>query len=343
MMPIENRDWSSLLDAIHDTLRDVSTIPPKGTNRTQANNRRTFDTELGKAIALSFNPAMTDDELWQKINVIPFYAGVVPPRKKKMDAARAVMSDYRRLAQPGWIDTPEAVAYIADKDSYWNKLESKGPRIVKAATKLYHRQNERGTSLAELVVPKRYQNWSPDSITSIWRNMRTEVGFGRITTYHAMMELGIPVVKPDRMLVRTVVRLGLINAYGDPLSRAARNFIPLEIDSEEALKLGQNEAFVSELQPIMHQASEASGKSIREVDWLFAKMGMTSTLEEGRELVICDDKPRCYLCLAQQHCEYGQKNHPRKASEDPVFRKARKSKSRRLKPRAIKSPEVIAI
>jgi hypothetical protein len=166
--------------------------------------------------------------------------------------------------------------------------------------------------------------------------MRSEIGFGRITTFHAMMELGIPVVKPDRMLVRTISRLGLLTAFGDTASRSGRREVLPTITSEEALDLGKTPSFVWELQPLMRDASQATGRSVREVDWLFAKMGMTASADEGRETVVCDTVPKCSVCLAHRFCALGRRLYKPVSQTVPL--RARKSKSRRLNVRVTPAP-----
>ncbi len=360
-MSFPSEHWSALLDAIEGTLREVSTAPVAGSRHTQAENQAVFDSEHAKYREIkSFNDAISDDEFWHAIHLKPFLAGVRPPKKEKLNAAAAILSDFRKLAQPEWLSSAEAQAYMkldiaeaeadegdditsnagdAQDKPYWNKNKTKGPRIIKAATKLFNRSQERGLSLVDLTIPRRYRRWRREDIEATWQNMRTEIGFGPITTYHAMTDLGIPVVKPDRMLVRTVVRLGLIEAYGDPLDRAGRSSTSLTLDSQEALKYGQSPAFVRELQPIMQEAAAASGRSIREVDWLFAKMGMSETEEEGREFVICAEKPLCEVCRASPFCAYGKRYRPELTK--PAFQRSRKKKSVRAKPRPEK-PALVA-
>lgn len=311
-MLIARSDWKPLLEEIRNGLRDVSTVPanqPHDAVR-QSANRAEFDKLLQWARDLRFNEDATDDEVWQSINVHPYFAFVSPPKGDSMDKARQYLSDYRELAQPGWIKSAQAQKYLSDPTAYSNTKKSKLPAIIAAATNLFNRQrlnNQR--PLVDILVPKLHRSFSPDDLRAIHRKLKAELGYGPVTRFHLMMDLGLPVVKPDKMLIRTIVRLGLMTHSGDKLNRKP---IPLRIDSEIASALGQDDAFTWELQDLLNDMSRETEIPMREIDLLFCKMGMEPSEEDGRPFTICDAKPNCKVCTAHRFCTYGQKHQPMK-------------------------------
>lgn len=333
-------DDVALVEAIHRTLREVSTAPASGDQLVQRRNQATFDKQLGKWRNLSWDATLTDDEVWRRVVLIPFFGGVRPIGQKRQTRTLHYLGDYREVGQPGWLSSERGKAYVAESKrgdadeektdlAYWNELGSKGPRIIAAAANLLDRQSKSSLSLLELLVPVRFRNFRDAQMPDLFSNVRSELQYGFITTFHAMMDLGLPVVKPDTMLVRTAVRLGLIPHYGDPASRSGRQFADLKLDNDEAKRLGKRADFVWPLQAIMNRIAHATGKTVREVDWLFAKMGMDATLEEGREFVVCDAVPKCHLCKARPLCAYATKYNP-----VPVFKKSKK-RSFRIRERKV--------
>lgn len=338
-------DHVKLTDAIHKTLREVSTVPLPDSPNTQVKNQTAFDEKLGRWREVNFDSTLADDEVWQRICIIPFFAGVKPMPDARQDRTRAFLAKYREIGIPGWLETERGQEYILESSqhgeddcvaaAYWNSLESKGPAIISAAANLLKRQQQRNISLLDIIVPKHLRAFRDRDLRSIFTNFESELGFGFITTFHAMMDLGLPVVKPDRMLVRTIVRLGLVTAYGDPASKSGRVSVSLKIDTDEALDLGGNPAFAWEVQSVMNTIAVSTGKTMREIDWLFAKMGMTETLEEGREIVICGDKPKCGQCFAHPMCAYATAYH-----KPAVFKKSKKA-GRRIKARGVAEPVAV--
>lgn len=108
---------------------------------------------------------------------------------------------------------------------------------------------------------------------------------GDITSYHFMTDLGLNVVKPDRVLVRIFQRLGLIHVENN--------------DSEKTNY---------ELLEIAREISRITGNNIRYVDIIFVLYGQVSSIEMGIKSGIClEKKPLCHLCSLQKHCNYYKK------------------------------------
>lgn len=104
--------------------------------------------------------------------------------------------------------------------------------------------------------------------------------FGGITSYHFMTDIGLPVLKPDRVITRIFERIGLIE------------------DREQKLKT------VIQGQKI----SEKTGYPIRYVDIILVNYGQlgkddTFGLDDG----ICLEKtPKCSICGITEYCKHYQ-------------------------------------
>lgn len=101
---------------------------------------------------------------------------------------------------------------------------------------------------------------------------------GKITAYHLMTELGLNVLKPDRVICRIFQRLG---------------FIQDKDDLTGAVEVGR-------------KIAEATNQPIRYVDIIFVKYGQQGT-EEGFGLKvggICLDNPKCDQCSITHYCNY---------------------------------------
>ena len=97
---------------------------------------------------------------------------------------------------------------------------------------------------------------------------------GDITVYHFMTDIGLNVIKPDRVLLRIFNRLGLIENTNDYCG---------------AIKIGR--AF-----------SKATKLPIRYIDLIFVLYGQ---LDLEKIMCICSEKnPKCNICGVKSHCLY---------------------------------------
>lgn len=102
-------------------------------------------------------------------------------------------------------------------------------------------------------------------------------GLGRITTYHFLTDIGLPVIKPDRVICRIFKRLGLI-------------------ESEEQL-----------LKTVIQgrKFAEAINQPIRYVDIVFVAYGQVKSGDFGLTSGIClENSPLCSLCGVKNDCRY---------------------------------------
>lgn len=101
---------------------------------------------------------------------------------------------------------------------------------------------------------------------------------GKITAYHFMTDIGLPVLKPDRTITRIFNRIGLIESR------------------EQLLKTVI----------IGRKFSQETGQPIRYIDIVFAKYGqMGEDKNFGLDDGIClEESPKCSLCGIQGYCDY---------------------------------------
>ena len=104
---------------------------------------------------------------------------------------------------------------------------------------------------------------------------------GRITTYHVLTDIGLPVLKPDRVICRIFQRLGLIES-GEQLLKAVI----------------QGRKF-----------AQATGYPIRYIDIVFVAYGQVESQEFGLSSGIClEQNPLCSVCGVTDYCNYYAQN-----------------------------------
>ena len=109
-------------------------------------------------------------------------------------------------------------------------------------------------------------------------------GIGPITAFHFMTDVGLPVLKPDRVICRLFFRLGFIEAESDTLG---------------AIRVGRDLAI-------------ATGEPIRYIDIVFVAYGQAQTDELGLHKGIClSASPACHLCGVREYCSYGAEGRRR--------------------------------
>ncbi len=106
-------------------------------------------------------------------------------------------------------------------------------------------------------------------------------GLGRVTTYHFLTDIGLVVLKPDRVICRIFKRLGLI-----------------ENENQLLKTIIQGRKF-----------AESTALPIRYVDKVFVAYGQIQTSDLGIDKGIClEKKPSCDKCTLTQYCRYNSIN-----------------------------------
>lgn len=296
-----------IFDALRRTLLERAALP-KGAASPERDaaykaNRDRIERDLDWAEGVGFDPAISDADFWHLAATKPFYSGKrAGAIREKVEQAGEHLRDYNALASESWSAGGEGrAAYEADPQAYQNKKDL--PRILRGARNIVRRQrNLGGRSLVEIFIPERDRDLSPDSLQRIYKNMNGELEFGFVTTLHVMTDLGLPVVKTDRVLTRVAIRLGLIThrSKGD-----FDELLPRDMTTKQSMALGMEEEFSFQLQAVLREAAKATGLSMRAIDWLLVKMGMDPDPNAGFVNTICGDKPKCSICHAQPYCRLG--------------------------------------
>jgi DNA-3-methyladenine glycosylase I len=97
---------------------------------------------------------------------------------------------------------------------------------------------------------------------------------GEVTVYHFLTELGLDVLKPDRVICRIFRRLGLIEREDQILKTVIQG----------------------------RKFREATGLPMRYIDIVFVAYGQAQSLEFGLDRGICLTKPRCSVCGLRDFC-----------------------------------------
>lgn len=107
-------------------------------------------------------------------------------------------------------------------------------------------------------------------------------GLGKITTYHFLTDIGLPVLKPDRVICRIFKRLGLIK--------------------------NENQLLQTVIQG--RKFAEFTGYPIRYIDIIFVVYGQMAHNSFGIERGICLEKnPQCNKCTITNFCNYYQQSN----------------------------------
>lgn len=108
-------------------------------------------------------------------------------------------------------------------------------------------------------------------------------GLGPINVYHFLTDIGLPVLKPDRVIMRVFSRIGLIKS-DDPPSKAI----------DIGLKVAQE-----------------TGHPIRYIDIIFVQLGQMGNEEFGLKGICLENNPRCSVCEVKPYCDYYKSEYRR--------------------------------
>jgi DNA-3-methyladenine glycosylase I len=130
---------------------------------------------------------------------------------------------------------------------------------------------------------------------SRWKAIKEFKFMGKITSFHYLMEIGYPLLKPDRVVSRIFSRLGLVNGLPEPILHPN----PTKFSEDQLWQIVE----------VGERIADATGHAIRYVDLVFVTYGQVKGQDpEGLSQGIClDNKPKCYLCGLRDECQYSPK------------------------------------
>jgi len=217
----------------------------------------------------------TDDGYFNILVDIPFYSGFKAATvTAKRDIIHGHFPDYKTVAGYG---AKKIRSIIDDPDMIKNKRKINA--CVENAKTFKALVAEFGSfqKYVEFFSPKK----SMDDIMCLRDDLKKRFDFlGGITSYHFLTEIGMPVLKPDRVIRRIFYRLGVVKSDGQ---------------SEEELKKVVYEG---------RKFSDATGEPMRYVDIIFVAYGQMESDDFGIDKGIClSEKPRCEICGIKKYCE----------------------------------------
>lgn len=225
------------------------------------------------------NRALSDAEYFNMLCAIVFYSGFrAETVTKKMDIIRGHYPSYEIVASYNKAKINEIMS---------DKRMIKNQRKIEACV-------ENAKIFVDIV--KKYgsfQNYvnsfNPKESFENLMLFKEEVSYkfaylGGITAYHFLADMGLPVLKPDRVIARIFKRIGLIESEGQLLKTVIHG----------------------------RKFAEATRNPIRYIDIVFVKYGQVGEEKElGLTDGICLEKnPKCAICGITNYCSHEGKTVP---------------------------------
>lgn len=221
------------------------------------------------------NQEFSNYDYYNKLVEIVFYSGMnAATVSKKMPTIKKYFSNYREASS---YDKTKIKEIMSDPGMIKNK-----PKIeacVKNANVFINIINEFGS------IKDYIENYQPQKNFENLLLFKEAIDYrfaylGQITSYHFMTEIGLPVLKPDRVITRIFERLGLIEDKSQYLKTVIQG----------------------------RKMSQATGYPIKYVDICLVKYGQKGKddffgLKDG----ICLEKnPKCSFCNINDYCSYNK-------------------------------------
>lgn len=214
---------------------------------------------------------LTDDEYFSILVLVAFYSGFrAATVKSKQDIIQMHFPSWKVVSAY----TEEDIANIIN-DPEMISNERKIRACVANAKTFSSIISKHGT------IKKYIDSYSPmESFENLLLFKEAlEASFeylGGITVYHFMTDIGLPVLKPDRVICRIFERLGLLENQRQLLKAVIQG----------------------------RKFAAATGLPIRYIDIVFVAYGQVQYEEIGISEGICLTKPRCAECSIQSHCQF---------------------------------------
>jgi DNA-3-methyladenine glycosylase I len=259
---LSTEDYQAVLQSVE------STLVSQGCHRLPADKIRAYLDEHKQVEGRSFSD---DDYYWVLVQVV-FYAGFrAATVTSKLNVIRGHLPDYKTVAAFG----NERTEYILS-DPGMIRNRRKVDACIANARALTEIVEEFGS------FKKYLDSFGPPesglSLPRLKHDLRRRFrGLGPINVYHFLMDIGMPVLKPDRVVSRTFKRLGLVEGES--------------ADPDDVIREGRKFA-------------ASTGLPIRYVDIVFVHYGQVESEEIGLESGICLKVPRCDVCGVRKYCRY---------------------------------------
>jgi len=215
------------------------------------------------------NRIMRNNDYYRLLVDIIFYSGFrAATVDKYLERIRVHFPDYQVVSNYS-LDEIEKIKN--DPNMIRNKL--KIDACVKNAKKVAEIVDRYGS--IDGYIESFYPNSSEEALYRLKRSLESKFSFlGGVTSYHFMTDIGLDVLKPDRVILRIFKRLGLIESEKDLLG---------------AVKIGR--AF-----------SRATNLPIRFIDIIFVSYGQLN--QEKLKCICAEKNPKCCICSIKTECLY---------------------------------------
>jgi len=215
-----------------------------------------------------------DADYYRKLVHITFYSGF---RAATVDAKLSVIDecfpDYKTVASYG----PQDLSRIMSDDRMI-RHEKKLKGCIDNARAFRDTVDEYGSF--QLYLDSFAPQLSFKNLMALRRDLTKFAYLSKITSLHFLMDIGFPVLKPDRVVMRIFHRLGFL-----------KDETVTEHQILSAVEVG-------------HQFVHATGHPIRYVDIVFVAYGQVSSNASMQQGICLKDNPRCGICDAAPFCNY---------------------------------------
>lgn len=258
------KNYKDIFFKLENTLREVSNL-----------SNEQFNSNFGK-FKYYENRELSDNDYYNILVEVVFYSGMnAATVSNKMPIIKDYFSDYEEVI---YYNDSKLKEILNDPKMIKNKQKINA--CIKNAKVLSNLINEYGSF--ETYIEQFQPQKSFENLLLFKEELDYKFSFlGGITSYHFMTDVGLPVLKPDRVIKRIFKRLGLIE------------------DTEQNLKTviqGRKMALETKF-------------PIRYIDICFVKYGQKGKDEIfGLNNGICLEKePKCSICGIKEYCTFNKK------------------------------------
>lgn len=245
----------------------------ENTLRTQSKlTKELFDARFGEYKNLDYKN-MSDNDIFQTLIGVVFYSGMrASVVSQRLSALEQHFDDFKKVKNY----TNEDIARIlADPNTIHHELKIRA--CIHNAVEFDKLVKQHGSFCKYLESSGLLQD--ERNIKKLRSELRSRFRYlGKITVNHLLTDLGLNVLKPDRVICRIFFRLG---------------FIDKENNITQAIEVGRDIA-------------KATGHPIRYIDIVFVTYGQMGENEYfGLADGICLKKnPKCSICGVKEDCKY---------------------------------------
>jgi len=252
------KKYNEIFTQIENTLRKNSSL-----------SEEQFDSRFGKFKNLSYKNMHDKDVFWILVYVA-FYSGMrASTVSQKLPAVKKYLYDFKKVKN---YSEREIDQILNDPNVIHHKQKIKACiNNAKAFDKLL---NMHGSFSKYLESFGSLSN--EETIERLRADLRSRFQYlGERTVNHFLTDLGLNVLKPDRVICRIFSRLGFIDDVNN---------------IDQTIKVGKDIA-------------ATTGYSIRYIDIIFVTYG-----QMGEDEICLEKNPKCFVCGIKKYCDYYANN-----------------------------------